>query len=237
MSLPASLRPAVPDWLRQALHRARLRLRGKIVRCGPGARIDSYTKFDGRATLDAATTIFGSRVGRWTYFGKNTLVIYSDVGAFCSIAANVVIGGGRHPTDRVTTSPLFYSAAHDNQWGVVAEPMPRREELPRTHVGNDVWIGYSAVVLPGMRVGDGAVVGAGAVVTQDVEPYSIVAGVPARSLRMRFEPGDVEWLLALRWWDWPDARLKALRARFSSVASLREALVSEAAGVAACPAP
>jgi len=81
------------------------------------------------------------------------------------------------------------------------------------------------------------VVGAGAVVTQDVEPYSIVAGVPARSLRMRFEPGDVEWLLALRWWDWPDARLKALRARFSSVASLREALVSEAAGVAACPAP
>ncbi len=232
MRLPASLRAALPDWLRQALLRARLRLRGNSVRFGPGARVDSYARFDGRATLDAGSAIFGARVGRWSYFGKNSLVIFADVGAFCSVAANVVIGGGRHPTDRVTTSPLLYSASRDNPWGEFDGSLPRREELPRTHVGNDVWIGYSAVVLPGVRVGDGAVIGAGAVVTQDVEPYAIVAGVPARSMRLRFDPGDIEWLLGLRWWDWPDVRLREMRRHFSSVGSLRAAVEPAAAGVA-----
>ena len=227
MHLPEYLRGMFPDWIRQALLRARLRLKGHAMNIGPGARIDSYAEFEAGATLDAGSAIFGSKVGRWTYFGKNAFVIFSDVGAFCSIAANVVIGGGRHPTERVTTSPQFYSAGHDNPWGAYADGLPRREELPRTSVGNDVWIGYSAVVLPGVRVGDGAVIGAGAVVTRDVEPYSVVAGVPAMGLRKRFAPDDVDWLLGLRWWDWPDARLREMRPHFSSIPALRAALAAK----------
>jgi acetyltransferase-like isoleucine patch superfamily enzyme len=218
------LSAAVPEWLKQALLRARIRLRGGRVRCGPGARIDSEAEFDGRSSLGAGALVLGCAVGRWTYFGERALAIYTDIGAFCSIAPHAVIGGGRHPTrGRVTTSPLFYSTIH-NPWGSFAGSVPRDDELPRTHVGNDVWIGYSAVVLPGVRVGDGAVVGAGAVVTRDVEPYAVVAGVPARKLRSRFGDDDVRWLLLHRWWHWPEARLRSLRPQFESVAALRAAV-------------
>lgn len=211
----------MPDWLRQAVLRARLRLRGRRVGCAPGARMDSEAEFAGNASLGAGASVFGCRVGRWTYFGEHSLAIHSDIGAFCSVAPHAVIGGGRHPTGgHVTTSPLFYSTIH-NPWGDFPGSMRRDDELPRTRVGNDVWIGYSAVVLPGVTVGDGAIIGAGAVVTRDVEPYAIVAGVPARTLRSRFEPGDVQWLLGRKWWNWPDARLRGLRPRFASVASLR----------------
>jgi acetyltransferase-like isoleucine patch superfamily enzyme len=226
----------LPEAVRQALLRARLRLKGRRVQFGAGARIDSYAEFEGSASLSAGAAVFGSRVGRWSYFGDRSLVIYSDVGRFCSIAPHVVIGGGTHPTGVVTTSPLFYSALR-NPWGPFPGALDRDEELPKTYIGNDVWLGYSAVVLPGVRVGDGAVVGAGAVVTRDVEPYAIVAGVPARVLRARFDPKDVEWLLGLKWWNWPDARLRELRPKFSSIASLRAAVGCAAEPVAAGAPP
>ena len=236
MNSRAFLRRVLPPGLRQALLRARLRLGGLHVNFGSGARIDSHAEFEDRASLHTGAAVFGSRVGRWTYFGEHSLVIYSEVGRFCSIAPHVVIGGGTHPTHRVATSPLFYSAER-NSWGSFPGALPLDEELPKTHIGNDVWIGHSAVVLPGVRVGDGAVIGAGAVVTRDVEPYAVVAGVPARKLRSRFDPDDVDWLLGLKWWDWPDARLKELRPRFSSVSALREAVGPSRKPVEAGAAP
>jgi hypothetical protein len=136
----------------------------------------------------------------------------------------------------VTTSPLFYGTIH-NPWGTFAGSMHRDIELPKTHVGNDVWIGYSAIVLPGLRVGDGAVIAAGAVVTRDVEPYEIVAGVPARAIRSRFDAEDREWLLSLKWWNWSDERLKQLRPQFCSIESLRAAVGTSAKWVVAGAAP
>jgi acetyltransferase-like isoleucine patch superfamily enzyme len=203
------------------------------VAFGPGARIDTFDDFAGNSSLGAGASVFGSRVGRWTYFGDHALAINCEIGAFCSIAAHAVIGGGNHPTrDYVTTSPLFYGTIH-NPWGVFSGSMQRDIELPRTRIGNDVWIGYSAIVLPGKRIGDGAVIAAGAVVTHDVEPYEIVAGVPARSIRTRFDPEDVEWLLSIEWWKWSDERLKQLRPKFCSIESLRAAMNTSATLVAA----
>jgi acetyltransferase-like isoleucine patch superfamily enzyme len=238
MNSPARfLRAIMPRALKQLLLRARLRSQGARVDFGTGARIDSGTEFAGHASLDAGARVFGSKVGRWTYFGDSALTIFADVGAFCSIAPHAIIGGGKHPTQGyVTTSPRFYSTIC-NPWGTFPGSMHLDSEVPRTFIGNDVWIGYSAVVLPGLRVGDGAVIGAGAVVTRDVEPYAIVAGVPARNLRFRFAPGDVEWLLDLRWWDWPDARLKELRPQFCNIASLRSAVGSPAETMAAGAEP
>jgi acetyltransferase-like isoleucine patch superfamily enzyme len=228
-----SLKNLIPARLKQMMLRARLRSRGCNVSFGPGARIDSFTDFAGSSSLGAGASVFGSSVGRWTYFGDHALAINSEVGAFCSIAAKAVIGGGNHPTrDYVSTSPLFYGTIH-NPWGVFSGSMLRDVELPRTRIGNDVWIGYSAVVLPGKCIGDGAVIAAGAVVTHDVEPYEIVAGVPARSIRSRFDPEDVEWLLSVQWWNWPDERLKRLRPEFFSVESLRSAVNASAALVSA----
>ena len=76
-------------------------------------------------------------------------------------------------------------------------------------IGNDVWIGYEAVIMQGVHIGDGAVIGTRAVVTKDVEPYSIVGGIPAKTIRSRFDEPVVQALLALKWWDWPEEKVKA----------------------------
>ena len=221
-SLTKLVKRAVPDAIKQAFFRARWRWSGRNIRVASTARIDHGTRLGDHTTLHAGSTVFGSSVGRWSYLGDFALVIHADIGAFCSIAHHVIIGGGTHPTnDFVSTCPLFYSARAENPWREASLPGPAFNETPRTYVGNDVWIGYGAIVLPGVRIGDGAIVAAGAVVTKDVQPYEIVGGVPAKRIRFRFEASDIEWLLKLEWWRWPDERLKQSRAQFAHISHLR----------------
>lgn len=128
------------------------------------------------------------------------------IGRFCAIAsgATFLLNGGNHVTDTV---PAFPFSIFGDAW-VAAEPdtWPQRGD---TVIGNDAWIGYRATVLPGGRIGDGAIVGALSVVAQDVPPYAVVAGNPARIVRMRHDEADVARLLAIRWWDWPIERITA----------------------------
>lgn len=124
------------------------------------------------------------------------------IGRYCSIAAETrfVMNGGNHPTDWLTTFPF---PAFGAGWDVATPAAwPSRGD---TLVGNDVWIGYGATLMPGVTIGDGAIVAARAVVTKDVEPYAIVGGNPAQLIRHRFPPDVVARLLALRWWDWDAA--------------------------------
>lgn len=146
-------------------------------------------------------------VGDFTYFERHGEAIYTSLGKFCSVAANVRINALEHPLERVTTHKISYRPNEYFRYlGVDASFRERRREQPVT-IRNDVWIGHGAVILPGVTVGDGAVIGANAVVTSDVAPYTIVAGVPARRLRYRFPPETAKRLLALSWWDWPLERL------------------------------
>jgi acetyltransferase-like isoleucine patch superfamily enzyme/SAM-dependent methyltransferase len=122
------------------------------------------------------------------------------IGKFCSIAANVrIFGGGEHFTQRTTTYPFKFLFLEQ------AIPSQNTDAKTKgiTQIGNDVWIGQSAIVLSGVRVGDGAIIGAGAVVSRDVPPYAIVAGNPAQVVRHRFNPSTIESLLNLQWWNWP----------------------------------
>lgn len=129
------------------------------------------------------------------------------IGKFCSIAcgAKFLFNSANHRLSSLSTYPfpLFYE-----EWGLdirrVTDAWENRGDIV---VGNDVWIGYEAVILAGVTIGDGAVIGARAVVTKDVPPYTIVGGVPARPIRRRFTPDIVNGLLALRWWDWPPERI------------------------------
>jgi virginiamycin A acetyltransferase len=129
------------------------------------------------------------------------------IGRFCSIAcgARFLFNSANHAMASLSTYPfpLFWE-----EWGLdraeVASAWDNKGDIV---VGNDVWIGYEAVILAGVTIGDGAVIGARAVVTKDVPPYTIVGGVPAKPIRRRFPEDTIRRLLALRWWDWPRERI------------------------------
>ena len=129
------------------------------------------------------------------------------IGKFCSIAcgAKFLFNSANHALGSLSTYtfPIFYE-----EWGLdrrsVADAWDNKGDIV---VGNDVWIGYEAVILSGVTIGDGAVIGARAVVTKDVPPYTIMGGVPARPIRRRFDEATVETLLRLRWWDCPKEKI------------------------------
>jgi phosphonate metabolism protein (transferase hexapeptide repeat family) len=146
-------------------------------------------------------------VGDFSYFERHAEAIYADIGKFCSIAANTRLNALDHPMERVTTHKVSYRPNEYFRYRGIDKDFREARRNRRVTIGHDVWIGHGAVVMPGVMVGTGAVVGANAVVTRDVAPYTIVTGVPARTLRLRFEPAVAERLLALAWWDWPLERL------------------------------
>lgn len=176
------------------------------------------------AAVEHHANVRYSTVGRYTYVSARSALIHAEVGAFCSIAAGVSVGGGAHKLDSVSTSPAFF--AGKNVLGVNLGN-ERFAPYKSTVIGNDVWIGNRAMILQGVHIGDGAVIGAGAVVTKDVAPYTIVAGNPAREIRKRFDEDTVERLVRSRWWDMDVKKLTQLGAEFSSPSSFLDAVEGE----------
>lgn len=128
-----------------------------------------------------------------------------SIGRYCSIAAGVYLGLQQHPTSFVSTSARQYFAnccGWDFHAGSVRLPSIPQEQPKMTIIGNDVWIGTNALVMGGIKVGNGAIIAAGAVVTKDVPPYAIVAGVPAKIIRYRFNENTIRELQELKWWDY-----------------------------------
>ena len=129
------------------------------------------------------------------------------IGKFCSIAcgAKFLFTSANHTLRSLSTYPfpLFFE-----EWGLDRAHVPQAwDNKGDITIGNDVWIGYEAIILSGVTIGDGAIIGTRAVVTQDVPPYTIVGGVPAKPIRRRFDDATIDALLALRWWDWPREKL------------------------------
>jgi len=146
-------------------------------------------------------------VGRHTYGGPTIpsfagAAMEVEIGSFCSIAANVVLLlRDGHNTGWVTTWQIRevfdLPGAYEDQGAA----------RPKTVIGNDVWIGRDALILDGVTIGDGAVIGARAVVTKDVRPYAVVGGVPAKEIARRFTDAQVDALLEIAWWNWPDEKI------------------------------
>lgn len=129
------------------------------------------------------------------------------VGSFCSIgsgAAFIMAGNQGHRHDWISTFPFYFMsevpafAGARNGYGTAGD----------TVIGNDVWIGSEAIIMPGVNIGDGAVIGTRALVTRDVEPYAIIGGNPGKLIRKRFGDADIDRLLEMAWWDWSDEQLK-----------------------------
>ena len=149
------------------------------------------------------TAIEYTELGDYSYLGEGCMVADAQIGKFCAIAAQVRIGAPNHPLDRpsqhrFTYCPEYYTADAERDHAFFRE---RRAD--RVVIGNDVWIGHAVIVMPGVTVGDGAVLAAGAVVTRDVAPYTIVGGVPAKQIRERFNRDIAAQLSGIAWWNWP----------------------------------
>ena len=159
-------------------------------------------------------------LGNYSYIARNSNISRCTIGKFCSIGPNFCCGLGIHPTNGISTAPMFYSTAKQN--GVTLCKENKVQEFAQTTIGNDVFIGANVTVLDGVTIGDGAVVGAGAVVTKDIPPYAIVGGVPAKILKFRFDDETIQLLLQKRWWDGDETSLKEVERLFFDINSFLE---------------
>jgi acetyltransferase-like isoleucine patch superfamily enzyme len=146
------------------------------------------------------------KFGSYSYVNEYAAMGNITVGRFTSIGPEFICGYGEHPTNFITTSPVFYSTR--KQCGISFTETSRYDEQQTTTIGNDVWIGARTFVRDGVKIGDGALIAAGAVVTADVPDYAIVGGVPAKLIRYRFPEDVVQQLLEIKWWNWSEDRLR-----------------------------
>ena len=174
----------------------------KAAVTNPNISVGEYTMYH---SCEGDPTLFEKKNVLYHYpINRDRLVI----GKFCSIASGVrfLFNSANHALGSLSTYPfpLFFE-----EWGLdpgdVADAWDNRGDIV---VGNDVWIGYEAVLLAGVTIGDGAIIGTRALVTRDVPPYTIVGGVPARPIRPRFSQETVSALWRLKWWDWPRERIR-----------------------------
>lgn len=163
------------------------------------SRIGNHVEINRNCTLDKSV------MDSYSYINQNTILKNAEVGKFCCISWNVCLYGG---SSHNYLSPSMYTTYHWKKvFGSTVDT--RCAEKSKTIVGNDVWIGNGAIVINGITIGDGAIIGAGAVVTKDVPPYCVVAGVPAKVIRKRFDDLTIERLLKIKWWNWPEEVLAA----------------------------
>lgn len=159
-------------------------------------------------------------LGDFTYIARDTDIIKTEIGKFCSIGYDCHIGLERHPVKNfVSTHPIFFSTLKQSQ--ITFADKDYFEEFATTYIGNDVWIGARVKIVCGVSIGDGAIVAAGAVVTKNIPPYAITGGVPAKIIRYRLEKEEIEKLLQLKWWD---KDTKYLKNNFKKFHNIREFL-------------
>ena len=164
--------------------------------------------------VEAGSQVVNSTFEKYSFCGYDCQIINCKVGAFTSIANNVVIGGAMHPMNWVGMSPVFYKG-RDSIKKKFAEHI-RPDDL-NTVIGNDVWIGEGAILKAGINVGDGAVVGMGSVVTKNISPYCIYAGNPAQFIRKRFSDDIIKILLQVKWWNWEEKKINERAYLFNDI--------------------
>lgn len=204
------------------------RYRRKLERVYPTCRFYPGSMVDDRSTLGKHNVVFNdasiinSRMGDHTFVQRATVINNAEVGKFCSIAMNVNIGLTQHALSFVSTHPALYLL--DTPLQKTFSKSDMFETSRRTEVGNDVWIGQNSMIMGGVSIGTGAVVGAGSVVTDDVVPYAIVGGIPAKVIKYRFDLEIIEALLRSKWWETPDDELEKIHHLCTDPAAFLKAL-------------
>lgn len=193
-------------------------LLSKLIKKGRFSAI-SKSKIHSSSKIESGSTIYDVEMARHSFCGYDCEIVNCEIGSFVSIANNVIIGGGMHPMSWVSMSPVFYEG-RDSVKAKFSEHS--REKIKKTVIGHDVWIGHSALIKQGVCIGTGAVIGMGSIVTKDVEPYSIVAGNPAKEIRKRFDDSTIEKLLSSKWWEFNDEELREYAYLFNNTTQFLE---------------
>jgi phosphonate metabolism protein (transferase hexapeptide repeat family) len=152
--------------------------------------------------------IIESTFGDYTYTMDDVTVNYAEIGKFCSIASHVCINPVQHPMDRVSQHHMTYRKVAYDFAEKDDEALFNWRRTQTVKIGHDVWVGHGAIIMKGVEIGTGAVVGSGSVVTKNVEPYTIVVGVPGKPIKRRFSKEAADRLLEIAWWDWPRKKLE-----------------------------
>lgn len=166
------------------------------------ATIGNWVEIHKQAQIEYAT------IGDYCYLQEYVAVADTTMGKFCAVAAMTRINAPNHPMDRVSQHRFSYVPEYYWPQEERDHAFFRARRAARCSIGNDVWIGHGVIVLPGLEIGDGAVIAAGSIVTRSVPAYTIVAGSPARAVRRRFPEPIAERLQRLAWWDWDHERLR-----------------------------
>lgn len=163
---------------------------------------------------------FNSSLAAYSYIGDRCRINNTFIGKFCSISSGVNIGLGRHPTDFVSTNPIFYSTK--NQLPDIFAEKDYFIEHKKTYIGNDVWIGANAIILDGVNIGNGAIIAAGSVVDKDVRKFEIVGGIPAKFIKTRFPEDVISTIDNSKWWDWDNERLRKNFKAFHNITDFKK---------------
>lgn len=172
-----------------------------------GAAVDD-SQFGRYVEIGQGSRVAHSSLGDYSYCDRYADIANASIGKFCNIASFARLGPTDHPMDRVSMHHFLYRSADYWEDAPHDQAFFAHRRSRRIEVGHDTWIGHNAIIRPERVIGTGAVVAAGAIVTHDVAPYMIVAGIPAKPIRARFAPQIIERLMALAWWDWDHGRLR-----------------------------
>lgn len=156
-----------------------------------------------------------TEIGDYTYISTNANISVTKIGKFCSIGPNLFCGWGIHPTNGISTSPMFYSTRQQN--GLSLTDKNKIEERKLITIGNDVFIGANVTVLDGITIGNGAIIGAGAVVTKDIPDYAIAVGCPIMIIKYRFNDDQIAALKRIQWWKFDEDKLQDVEKLFFNI--------------------
>ena len=199
------------------------------IRVSPKAYISRKTILSEYNSIHSKVNIINSSIGYATYIGDKTQLPDAEIGSYCSISKNVELLKYTHPTSKfVSTHPAFFSLLEQSGFTFTSEQLFQEElfyddkKKVRISIGNDVWIGTNVLLMGGIRISDGAIIAAGAVVTRDVLPYEIVGGIPAKTIRFRFNEDEICFLNKIKWWNKSTSWLKLNIGLFSDIKDFRK---------------